>query len=496
MSTDTTIHPLSSNPRTVAFVAVLFLAPLLLYVSLARYWSLGLDEWSTYDDSIRSVEQILQYEKPLYYLIAHLAIRLPIPVEYSLRLPAAIAAGLIACTSYLWLIRLGQPRVAWLCALFLAANPWIFELSQFGRHYGVMLWLVTVTNLSLYGWMLERRVVWLVVAAVAAILATTSHTTAIILFPASILAIVAAECWTDPTSLRRLGQRIVGTRVGQMILAIAFLAILLAAISLRAVFHRWSHAQVGQFGDYGVPQLLAALLIHVGPQIWLLGLLPLFRAPRSWSPTDVYLVCMIAGGIVPYLLLTKVGGGIDPKYLLATIPSLFILAARHCQQLWSHVPTFGLRIAMVAAFLTPHIPALASTWKEGNHYDYRQAARFLEGLNLNDPIVAATGHRNLDFYFRQAPVIELGSFAGQVGPPGASSKSHTHELLPKLIASATASGRPLILVSRQDRHPLDGSFERWINERFAQMITIERPRFDQRRNRLVIYEYRPRAAPQ
>jgi hypothetical protein len=60
------------------------------------------------------------------------------------------------------------------------------------------------------------------------------------------------------------------------------------------------------------------------------------------------------------------------------------------------------------------------------------------------------------------------------------------------ISEAEAAGRPLLLVSYEDRHPLDRRARMWIGARFAVLATFEKPRWDHRRNRLVVYEYRPR----
>jgi hypothetical protein len=67
--------------------------------------------------------------------------------------------------------------------------------------------------------------------------------------------------------------------------------------------------------------------------------------------------------------------------------------------------------------------------------------------------------------------------------------------LDRAIRQARRERRPLIIVAREDRHPLSESEQHWLGERFAVLRTIERPRYDHRRNRLVVYEYRPAPRP-
>jgi hypothetical protein len=226
-----------------------------------------------------------------------------------------------------------------------------------------------------------------------------------------------------------------------------------------------------------------ALLVFGGLSAWALALLPLLTvSPRQWGAPDLFLVLMVICPILPFLVLAPLGGGVASRYLLSCLPGMFILAGQHWERIHRHLPSAGYRLGLAAGLLAVYLPSFLSILNDGNHYDYRVAARALDDLGLEDPIIVASSHEMLRHYMRRpAPVYELTTFEGGI----------PRKRLELFIEQAQQKQRPLIVVSREDRFHLSPDDQRWLGHRFAAIRVIESKRFDHRRHRMVIYEYRP-----
>ena len=190
-------------------------------------------------------------------------------------------------------------------------------------------------------------------------------------------------------------------------------------------------------------------------------------------------------------MIAKVGGGVAPRYLLAATPALFVLAGMTWQSISERITQPQLKVALGVALLALNVPMLMSTLRDGNHCDYRSAVAFVEELNLVDPIVICSAHALYTHYAtQQVDVSELNLVTDWSSPPSANGSPVQQNLL-KRIEQATRLERPLVLVSREDRRAFTPAVQRWLAERFVVLTTIERPRFDHRRNQIVVYQYRP-----
>ena len=69
------------------------------------------------------------------------------------------------------------------------------------------------------------------------------------------------------------------------------------------------------------------------------------------------------------------------------------------------------------------------------------------------------------------------------------------DLIQPAIDAATSEDRPLLVVSREDRAVLSPADQAWFYSQFALVTSIETPRYDYRRHRMAIYEYRPAVQP-
>ncbi len=475
------VIPVQSRARPSLLIAgALFLLPLIVYVGSIGYWSLDGDEIYTYVDSSKPVTELLDYEtKPLYYLICHVLLKLnpTAPLEFLLRLPAAFFAGLTAFTYY-WLLWTPRHKTSsLLTAILVLLNPWMLEISQFARFYSLMFLCVSIAAIALFRWLFDRRPRWLVMFGIAGVIATLSHTTAGVVFPAGVLAACAA-LWREDA------QRFNGflRRYAVLCLLIGMMSIAITAFFLSNTFLFWFHSKQGHFGNYSIPQLIMGLLVFGGLSSWALAVLPLAKAPKRWRPDELFLAIMVAGSVIPFLFLVPLGGGVSSRYLLASLPCMFVLAGRHWELINRNLPAFGYRLGLAGGLLACNVPYLMSILNDGNHHDYRAAAHTLDQLSLDDPIVVATAHGMLQHYLRSdMPVHELGSFENGI----------PRNRLEPLIEQARAEHRPLYVVSREDRFHLSSDDQQWLGQRFAMIRSIQSQRYDHRRYRMAIYEFRP-----
>ena len=460
--------------------------PAVIYVLLVPRWSLDLDEIYTLRDSSKPLLQIFGYEKPLYYLICHGLLKSGLPDLLAIRLPAAIAAGLLAPVTYGLVRRYISRQIAVCTAILVAANPWYFQLSQFGRFYSLVVLLSLAATLFLYGFLQEGRWRWLWAAIGSAGLATAAHTTAVVLFPAGAIAFFMAAVRRHPRqSLQVL------RRFWLPVCLLGGAAICLLVFLVRDAFLGWYQAPHGRYGNYSLSHLVMGFLIFTGLQVWALGLLPLMKPLREWQTTECFFASLLFFAMTPLLVLSPIGGGVAPRYLLAATPSLFVLAGFGWYQINSQLAFWAQRVVLAAVILVMNVPMALSTLSDGNHCDYRSAVAFVENCDADNPIVFCTAHELYRYYANQnAELYELHTLADWSTPPSRSAGPIQNELLDQLkIAEQT--GRELFLVSREDRRQFQDDVQRWIAQNFRLMRTIEAPRYDHRRNQVAIYTYRP-----
>ena len=481
MASKRTVSSATSEARADWRVLLaLWILPLVGYVGLIGRWSMDTDELYTYFDSQQTVAEILNSQiKPLYYLLCHFLLRLDLglPREFVIRFPAALAASLAAPVYYALLASPRGPRHAFCTSLIVLCNAWLFEMSQFARYYSLAFLFASISAISLYRWLADRRTRWVVVYVVAGVLATLTHSPAAIVFPAGLAAIGLALFLEDSASVLRWGRRygVQGGIAGVTVVILVFVAV-------RPALMQWYGSAAGQFGNYNVPQLLVALIIFGGIANWALAALPLCKPLRHWQPDEVFLASIVVLGIVPFLLLVPIGGGVASRYLLFSLPCMFILAGLHWSVMDAKLPAWGHRLGLGVAVLAFNVPYLASVASDGNHFDYRETANVVEAMELDNPIVLSSSHRMLRLYLvTDLELHELGTF--ESGVP----KSRVE----KLMHRAHQEQRPLIIVSREDRSNLSPADQDWLYSRFTLVYSSQSQRFDHRRFRMSIYRYRP-----
>lgn len=476
-------NPSRPTPRSAIDVRILIAlvaCPTLFFLSQVGRWSMSGDEYYTWFDSSLPVGQLLSTErKPLYYLICHflLSLDLGLSREVVVRLPAAVASGLIPAAFYALLAR-HSSRVAILTSLVALANPWLFQMSQFGRFYSLAFLFTTISALAAFRWTKARGSLgWLVIFVVAGLLAALSHTPSFIVVPAGIIAMLVGW-WLDEPAVAGRFLKAYGLALGLCCLACGAIGI----YAIKDLLYFWFTSGSGEFGSYSVPQILVVLALFGGISTWAMAVSPLLKWPRDWNGEDGFLVATILFSSLPLLILVPVGGGVAARYLMFCLPCVFVLAGRHWSEMAVQIPTNGLRAGLAISLLAFNLPYLASTLIDGNHYDFREAARRIDAMDLERPIIVSSEHALLDLYLRKEKTTsDLTIF--DAGVP--------RDLIQAAIDQAIVEQRPLLLVSREDRVPISPEDQEWLYARFAKISTIEKPRLDHRRLQLVVYQYRP-----
>ena len=463
---------------------MLWVVPMAVYAVLIQRWSLSGDEYFTFVDSSKPVLELLSYErKPLYYLLCHVLLKLDLglSVETVVRIPAAIAGSLIAPTIYWMLSTKRSIRFAFMAAVIALLNPWLVQFSQFARFYTLAFLFTTISSLAGYRWLqassAKAKKNWLIVFFVTGVLAGLSHLPAILVIPGGCLGAFLAMYREQPKLtvgfLRRWGFAI----------GLLSLVVLIGGMFfLKDVLYFWYTTTPGGFGNYNLRQILISLLLFGGVSTWVLATLPLIKMPTSWESTDLYFFALIAVCCLPILMLVGVGGGVASIYTLFCLPGVFVLAAKHWREMDDRLPSWGYRLALAIGLLTINLPYVVSAMTDGDHYDYRAAAKKIDEMGLERPLVLASASELLDYYVEQdCDFFELKTFQNGI----------FRDRVVKVVEMANEQQRPMLVVSREDRHELSAEDQEWFYGQFSLIHAIHTPRFDHRRHQLSIYRYRP-----
>ena len=466
---------------------LLWIISLMIYAPSLQRWSLTGDEFYTFEDSTFSISKMLSFNsRPLYFIVCHYLLKwFPNwPVEFTIRLPSMLAVSLVAPALY-GMLRTSRysAGIGILAAAVAVFNPWLFQMSQFGRYYGFVIFFSTIATIAALRFLDERKPFWPVVLLVSGGLSAASHPPSILVVPAGILG------WIAVAFVENREQAILQLKKYGVLLVFGFVvAVALGGYLLRDVLVQWATAQKSDFGGgYDLKSIVMSLGIVGGLATWCLALLPLLRDPKSWTPRDIFLGVFFAVCTIPLMMLVPFGGGVSSRYLLFCLPCVFVLAGQHWHAINSRLPTLGYKFVIGCAVLACNVPLLMSAAADGDAYDYRQMAKTIEALEFENPIIYSSNHRLMDYYLSDSYQImsededELGELAGGI----------RKKVIERGIQQSKQLGRPLLLVSRQDRALFSPSDQAWLYERFAVLRTIEKARYDHRRHRLILYHYRP-----
>ena len=459
---------------------------LAIYAPKFAAWSISGDEFYTYEDSTFSIAKMLSFNsRPLYFIVCHYLLKWNPgwPVEFVIRVPALLASSLTAPVLYLLVKRCRHGRIGLFAAILALASPWVFQMSQFGRYYAFVICFAAIATVAAQRAVEERDLRWGLLATMSGLLAAVSHPPAILLLPAFLVAWLCVRFQQNPQQALRL-LRSIAWLLGLLLLG----GTGVAAYLLQDVLREWASAGKGDFGgNYSLAEIIASLVIVGGLATWALALLPLLRQPSTWSTSEVFLTVVLVSSTAVLLALVPFGGGVSSRYLLYALPSLFLLAAEHWQSIDRRLEPLGYRVALGCMLLGCNVPQMLSIAADGDHYDYRTMARLIETLDLPNPIIYSSSHRLMDYYLDDRFEV-MAADADDVGDMG---ERLPRDLIERAIAKAEREDRPLLIASRQDRHLLAPNEQAWLYARFAVLRTVERARYDHRRHRIVLYQYRP-----
>ena len=462
-------------------------------ISMIGKWSLYDDEIFTYRQIVKPTFECLKFnvDKPVYYMLAHGMIQTSLPLEFAMRLPAAIAAALIAPVFYLLTARLLTHRSRLYLAILLSTNPWIFELSQMARFYSIVFLFGGAALLCLLNWLhddcvapAKRKKTWLVGYLVCGVIATLTHTTAAMVFVAATIGVVVFFASNDFAEFKRTL-----ARHAKWLIPVSIALGLAAAVTLILRAEHWLSVTTGSRTPIGIAVRAA---LFSGLQVWALAFVPLVKRPKDWKPSELFMVSMIVISILPLLLLAYLGARIHIRYLLQALPFVFVLAAMHWEAVSRRIETFRFRVALGVAIVSMYVPYGISNLVDGNHLDYRKTVRFVEQLDISDPIIACSFKDAFDLYATEEHETHELDFLSVMNGGALGDRTVPGRTILELIERSKSSGRPLLIVSAETRGILDRDARKWMGDRFATLATVESPRYDHRRNQLIVYEYRPR----
>lgn len=479
-------RPVIKPRMDVRLALALWVASLAIYAPYFAGWSLSGDEFYTFEDSTFSIAKMLSFNsRPLYFIVCHYLLKWNpgLPIEMVIRLPAMLAASLVAPCIYALMGSGRSCRTALFAALLAMCNPWVFQMSQFGRYYAFVIFFATIATIAGFRFVEDRRLIWPITLLVSGLLSAASHPPSVLVIPASILGWIAIQFWQNPRSAWGILRK-----YSPWLIAAAVAAAALGFYLLQDVIREWSAAGKSDFGGgYDFKSILMSLAVVGGLSSWAMATIPLLRSPKAWSMQDVFLIVLLVFGTLPLLMLVPFGGGVSSRYLLYCLPCMFLLAGRHWAKIDNQLPTFGYRLALGCAIVGCNVPQLMSVATDGDHFDHRAMARAIEELDLENPIVFSSDHRLVDYYLDDRVQI-MSNDEDDLGLLG---ERLPKSLIERGIELANSQNRPLLLVSRQDRALLSMDDQAWLYARFAVLRTIERARYDHRRHRIVLYHYRP-----
>lgn len=443
-------------------------------------WQFGIDDDEYY--SLRNSEQLLQDPVPdavaawpVTFAVARLFTELFGLSPFSLRL-FSVACGILAP----WLLyRIGRRHVgadgAFLAALLTAVWPWHQYFSGLARYYSPLFLFALLLADRLHRALTRPRSADWALVVVLVLLSALTHTT-------GLLALGGGVAFALGRGLGAL------TRRGALLLLLGAAACGAAVLTvppladpvLRVISGRGGHG-------YDAAHFVMSLSFNLSPVLALLaalGAAALWRARRqgAW-----FLGLTAAAPIVVLCVLVLFGVGVQPRYAMAGMPALVLLAGAGAARLVAGLPRGLPRLAVVGAVLLPGLPGVASNLMDGNRHDVRGAAAWLERRLAPGDTLFAEGHSLLGYYLwgferRLPPGLGEPPFpdAFVEFPPSTGQREVLELVRPRVR---------FVVQDNQFENPavVDAGFRRWLRDHAVVEARFGSRRLDYHRNLLAIY---------
>jgi mannosyltransferase len=369
---------------------------------------------------------------PLHYYVAWLALKLGGDSVVLVRLPSLLFGTATVPLMFVLGRRVGGDRVGLLAATFIALSPFAIFYSTEARTYALLMFLVTVSTLSLLQGVQDRRLRWWVLYAVASCAALWAHYTSA--FVIGISALWAA--WAHRGALRPVMVAFVAIGIGYLPWLPGFLEQRQndEGLAVIAAFTSLTWEQVLEFPVrmlFGHPFLgletlpgrvgLILIFIFAASAVALIvtrSATPGRVVPFLRSPLGLMLLLALATpvGLLLYDVLGSTLYG--TRNLSSSLPALAVMVAFALSWLATIV---SLRLAVPALVVVMLVLALGAVDTVRDEYrrpPTREVAHYLDEVAGGDPVVESPldpnlddrlGRSALDLYFdRPHPLVRFG----------------------------------------------------------------------------------------
>jgi hypothetical protein len=487
------VTPESTKPNRATVPVLIILTAL---AAVLRFWRLG--DWGFDSDEVfmlrDSLDPHFTNPRPLLYFLNYYVVRPFMPLdEFGLRLLPAAFGVLAIPVFYLVCRRLLNSRAAFYGTLLIVFSPLLVYYSQFGRYWSLVFLLSSVYPYAIYLGLRESNRRFLVLGLVTGVLAVLAH-------PASVLLMGGLGLWIVGTYVKReqisrLWQQ-PGFRWG--VLLTLGLAVLVVTRFI-PMLQNWVSGHETKPGD-------TAFLLHIPGQpgvkqvgyifgfvesltlpLVLAGILGLYLLWQGQNRSLARLLTWMLFIPPAFILLLSLRTPVSTFYWLPTVPILFMGAGAFLDRLaglqWELRPRWLLPATLVLSIIAAGAPTLVSQYRDGRRWDFRGAARYLDGRVAPEDQVFSDQAQVLAFYLGgmkverlrgdSVPLMKAAQLVNQSQPRGtlwivSPAPSHAFRTNPKL-----------------------GSLNKWIYDNCQLRNTIGVGRVDFRQQYLQIFRCPP-----
>lgn len=485
-----------SAERQHPTASVFVLTTLVVLAFALRFLRLG--NWSFDSDEVfmqrGSLDPRATNPRPLLYFLNHYLVQPWLPLdELGLRLLPAFFGAVAVPVFYFICRRLVGAQAALFGALLLAVSPLLVYYSQFARYWSLVFLLSCVYPFALYLGLRERNRRFVILGLVTGVLAVLAH-------PASVLLLGGLGVWIAATYLKR-GQitRLWNQRGVRRATLLLVILVGIAGVRFIPMLQGWISGHDRNPGDTafllhipsepGVKQIayLAGFVESLTLPLMLAGALGIYLL---WLKRDRSLALLLASMFVlplAVMVLLSFRTPVSTFYLVPTLPIVFIGAGVFLD--WIAVvgrelrPRWLLPATVAAMIIAAGAPTLISQYRDGRRWDFRGAARWLDGRLATGDLVFSDQAQVLAHYL---PGRQVQRLRGDPAP------------LMQAVRAQHQSGRggTLWIVAPAPSHafrtnPKLGSLHGWMYDNCQLRNTIGVGRVDFRQQYLQIYRCPP-----
>lgn len=384
-----------------------------------RFWRLG--DWNfqateifTLRDSVRPQ---FHNARPLGYLLNYYLIRPLMPLdEFGLRLLPAIFGALAVPAFYLVSRRLVGSRAAFLGTLLLAVNPLLISYSQLARYWSLVFLLSTIFPYAIYLGLRDRNRPALGLGLATFVLSVLAH-------PVSALVIVGPALALLTRIRRDQVARLWSQKAVRWSLMVLLLLAAAVVVRLTPMFQHWvsehdENPGGGQFLNPSMGPSAFKLLVYLiafadglSLPVALIGIVGVYLLWQGRDRSMALFLTSLAGFPIVFLTLISLRTPVSTYYLLPTVPAFFMGAGVFLDRIfevdWKARPWWLVPVTLTAIIIAFGMPTLVSDYRNGRRYDFRGAARWIEGNSTAGDVIYSDQPIVLTHYLSRKKVERL-----------------------------------------------------------------------------------------